>query len=90
VSRRRRLEFTPGAARNLQRLPTGAAVNVSPAIADLAVEPYPLGTRKVAGTAFWRIRVGQLRVVYAIDEDEARVLIVRIARRTEITYRRLT
>jgi mRNA-degrading endonuclease RelE of RelBE toxin-antitoxin system len=38
---------------------------------------------------FWRIRVGSLRIVYAIDDESFRIVVVRVARRSESTYRRL-
>jgi mRNA-degrading endonuclease RelE of RelBE toxin-antitoxin system len=38
---------------------------------------------------FWRIRVGSLRTVYAVDDEALRVVVVRVARRSESTYRRL-
>jgi mRNA-degrading endonuclease RelE of RelBE toxin-antitoxin system len=44
---------------------------------------------KVAGTHFWRLRLGDLRVVYLIDEPAGIVIVLRVARRAESTYRRL-
>jgi mRNA-degrading endonuclease RelE of RelBE toxin-antitoxin system len=44
---------------------------------------------KVTGTESWRQRVGSLRFVYAIDDVARRVVVLRVARRAESTYRRL-
>ena len=41
------------------------------------------------GTEFWRLRVGDLRIVYLIDEGDRVVVILRVARRSESTYRGL-
>ncbi len=37
---------------------------------------------------WWRLRVGDLRVVYAIDDRHRLVIVLRVARRDESTYRR--
>ena len=43
---------------------------------------------KLAGTEFWRLRVGDLRIVYLVDADES-VVVLRVARRSERTNRRV-
>lgn len=57
------------------------------AIDGLAVEPRPRGAVKLAGRNDFRIRVGDYRVVYAVDDVERLVLVARIAHRREV-YRR--
>jgi len=59
------------------------------AISSLEEEPRPRGVKKLAESGLWRIRVGRYRVVYAIDDSERVVIVVRVARRAEDTYRRL-
>jgi mRNA-degrading endonuclease RelE of RelBE toxin-antitoxin system len=44
---------------------------------------------KVIGGDFWRVRVGELRVVYAIDDAARLVVVLRVVRRSESTYRRV-
>ncbi len=55
----------------------------------LGIEPRLPGATRLVGSNFWRLRVGELRLVYDIREDERRVLIIRVVRRAESTYRRL-
>jgi mRNA interferase RelE/StbE len=55
----------------------------------LGIEPRLPGATRFVGSGFWRLRVGELRLVYDIREGEQRVLIIRVARRAESTYRRL-
>jgi mRNA interferase RelE/StbE len=83
------VELAPAAARDLRRLPPGDAARLRGPILALALEPRPYGAAKVAGSDYWRIRVGALRVVYFIEETAKRVVILRAARRSESTYRRL-
>jgi mRNA interferase RelE/StbE len=69
-------------------LPPGDAARLRGPILALAIDPSPPGVAKLSGTEFWRLRVGDLRVTYLIDEPAGRVIVVRVARRSESTYRR--
>jgi mRNA-degrading endonuclease RelE of RelBE toxin-antitoxin system len=44
---------------------------------------------KLAGTDYWRLRVGDLRVIYLVDDAGSVVVILKVARRSESTYRRV-
>jgi len=62
---------------------------VAEAISALEQEPRPKRVKKLAESGLWRIRVGQYRVVYNIDDEERLVIVVWVARRREDTYRRV-
>ena len=89
TDRRFRVELSPAAQRQLRRLPPGDAARLRGPILAFAIDPRPPGVVKVAGTHFWRLRLGELRVVYLIDEPAGIVIVLRVARRAESTYRRL-
>jgi mRNA-degrading endonuclease RelE of RelBE toxin-antitoxin system len=38
---------------------------------------------------FWRLRVGDVRIVYGIDDASRSIVVLRVARRNESTYRRV-
>jgi mRNA interferase RelE/StbE len=84
----RRVVIAPAAQRQLRRLPPGEAARLRGPILALAIDPQPPGVSKLTGTDFWRLRVGDLRIVYLIDDDGA-VVVLRVARRSERTYRRV-
>jgi mRNA interferase RelE/StbE len=86
---RYRVELAPAAQRQLRRLPPGDAARLRGPILALAIEPRPPGTVKLAGSEFWRLRVGDLRVIYLVDDGESLVIVLRVARRSESTYRRV-
>jgi mRNA interferase RelE/StbE len=83
------VRFTPAAERELRRLRADDAVRLRRPILGLALEPRPPGSQRISGSDYLRIRDGDLRVIYLIDDSERGVIIVRIARRSESTYRRL-
>jgi mRNA interferase RelE/StbE len=63
------------------------------AILALADQPRPAGSRKLSGQELYRVRIRidgvPWRVIYQDRDEERVVLITRVARRDEGTYRRL-
>jgi mRNA interferase RelE/StbE len=76
------------AENDLKRLPTTTFQRIIPQIRTLAQTPRPSGCRKLSGSKNdWRIRVGDYRVLYEIDEKARAVRIMRVRHRREV-YRR--
>ena len=83
-----RVELAPAAQRDLRRLPREAQARLATPIQVLAENPRPAGVRKLRGEErTWRIRIGPYRVVYDVFDDRALVIILKVVRRTEATYR---
>ena len=59
------------------------------AISILGRNPRPSRVKKLADTGLWRVRTGYYRIVYAIDDENELLTIVRVATRKEDTYRSL-
>ena len=84
-----RVELAPAAQRDLQRLPREIQARLAAAIQALSDEPRPPGVRKLRGEELsWRIRVGAYRVIYDVHDSHDLVVVFRISRRNEATYRR--
>jgi len=62
---------------------------VAEAISALAKQPRPQNVEKLAESGLFRIRIRAFRIVYSIDDKERLVTVVKVARRSEDTYRRL-
>jgi len=75
--------------RQLDRIPAEDYTAVARVITALGKEPRPRGVKKLSESGLWRVRVGRYRVVYSIDDEERLIILVRVARRAEDTYRRL-
>jgi mRNA interferase RelE/StbE len=77
--------FAASARKELRDLPSEVIGRLLPKIRQLSDNPRPVGCKKLHGYKDrWRIRVGNYRVVYAID-DVGKVLdITRIAHRKEV------
>jgi mRNA interferase RelE/StbE len=51
----------------------------------LEADPRPTGAKKLRGHSdYWRIRIGDYRVIYVIDDTARRIDILRIAHRKEV------
>ncbi len=76
------------AARQLRKLPQPTRDRILDAIEDLADDPRPQGSKKIAGTqATWRIRIGDYRVIYDICNGELLIFVVRVGHRREVYQR---
>lgn len=79
------LEFKPSAHKELYALLNEVLPRVFARIGWLAREPRPRGCKKLKGHKdLWRIRIGDWRVLYIVDDDESLVSIVRVAHRREV------
>lgn len=79
------IEFHTEVLKDLQRLPRPAFGAALRAIVGLAQNPRPSDTKKLAGsTSDWRIRIGEYRIVYEIDDPAERVLVLRVAHRRDV------
>jgi mRNA interferase RelE/StbE len=75
----------------MARLPRQDQARILATIKALAGDPRPAGCRpvKAAEKSTYRVRVGDYRVVYVVLDDEPVVIVARVARRSESTYRGL-
>ena len=85
-----RVEISSAAGRDLKRLTGPARDDIETAISSFASDPRPKGCRKLAGwVRRYRQGIGHFRLIYDIYEPEQIVVIARVIRRGETTYRRL-
>jgi mRNA interferase RelE/StbE len=73
------------ALRELSKITAPTSVRIQHAIDALAHDPRPRGCRKLTGgVGAYRIRVGDFRVVYEIDDNAVIVVIVRLGHRKDV------
>lgn len=79
------VQVAPAALRQLRKLDGAARRRVQAAIELLADEPRPSGARKlVGGDGEWRVRTGDYRIVYEVNDGVLLVLVVAVGHRREI------
>jgi len=79
--------FARSARRELESLPTAVVDRILPRIERLAKSPRPAGCRKLSGEQnLWRLRVGDYRIIYLVD-DERRIVDISAVRHRRDAYR---
>jgi len=87
--RRYRIEFAPAADRDFRALAEDVRRRLRPRIDALAENPRPHGVETLEGEkSLHRIRVGDYRIIYQIQDDVLMVLVVRLGHRRDV-YRKL-
>lgn len=81
-----RLEYKASAVRELQALPKAVQDRIRPVLHSLPGNPRPRGVKALKGSTrpLLRLRVGDYRIVYAVEDERLVVLVVRIAHRREV------
>ena len=81
---RYRLEFRPAAMRSLRRLDPQVARRIHGVLAMLARDPRPPGARQLRGRPGLRVRVGDNRIIYTINDDIVLVVLVTVGHRSAV------
>jgi mRNA interferase RelE/StbE len=80
-----RVALTSSAEKELHGLPKKVIARMIPRLEHLESVPRPPGCKKLkGGDNEWRIRVGDYRIVYVIDDAARTVDVTRIAHRRDV------
>lgn len=79
-----RIELRPAAVRALGKLDPQIRRRVQGAIALLAQDPRPPGARALQGRPGLRVRVGDYRIIYAVEDNVLLVVVVRLGHRRDV------
>ena len=76
--------FSRPARKELESLSVEVNKRIFPKIVALASDPRPDGCRKLVGEEnLWRIRVGDYRIIYSIDDDIRTLDIITVRHRSK-------
>ena len=79
------VELMPSAQRDLDEFRGKLLAKLENLILGLGVDPRPHHSKKLSGGGSrWRIRTGDYRILYEIDEKQRRVRVYRIAHRKDV------
>ncbi|HCT77232.1 MAG TPA: plasmid stabilization protein [Micromonosporaceae bacterium] len=80
------IRFHPDVYKQLQQLPRSVFPAVLNQIIGLAQDSRPHGCKKLVGGGGndWRVRVGEYRIVYEIDDEGQSVTVMRVAHRRDV------
>ncbi len=84
MSQEYRIELRPAAVRALRKLDPPVARRVQGAIALLARDPRPPAARALKGRDGLRVRVGDYRIIYTVQDDILLVVVVTLGHRRDV------
>lgn len=84
------VEIKPSAVKDLRALPKDVQRRVARKIDGLADNPRPPGVKKLEGLDnVYRLRVGDYRIIYQVQDDRVIVLVLRVRHRKD-AYRQVS
>ena len=81
---RYKLLIKPSAVEELEALPKRDRRRVATRIQRLASDPRPLGSEKLSGYELYRVRQGNYRVLYSVQDADLTITVVRIGHRRDV------
>lgn len=81
------IQIAPAAERQIRKLEVTVRRQIFKKIGTLQSNPRPVGVEKLTAIDSYRVRVGDYRIIYDIEDRITTVLVVRIGNRKEV-YRR--
>lgn len=76
--------FKESVRKDLDAIPRGDLLRIMVRIGNLADDPRPAGCEKLSGQDKYRIRQGNYRIVYSIQDTELTVWVVKVGHRREV------
>jgi mRNA interferase RelE/StbE len=74
----------PSAQKQLHKLPKIIAIRIEDKMLELELDPRPSGCKKLRGRDAYRIRIGDYRVIYDIEDSRLIVTVITIGHRREV------
>jgi len=84
---RYRIVFRKSVAKDLRRVPHRDLQRILAIIESLSEEPRPCGIDRLSGEEKYRVRQGNYRIIYQINDDKVIVIVVKVGHRNDV-YRR--
>ncbi len=72
------------ALKRLEKIPASDKTKIILSIEALGKNPRPIGSKKLSGRAGWRIRIGNYRVIYEINDSVCLILVIDVDHRKNI------
>jgi mRNA interferase RelE/StbE len=79
-----RLIFKPGFYKSVKRIPENDRTKIIQCIDELAFKPRPYGCEQLSGKTKFRLRQGDYRIMYSIDDTERTVRIIKVGHRRDV------
>ncbi len=78
------VKLKKSAEKELDYLPTRIHDKIINLLLSLKENPFPRNSKKLHGREGWRIRVGDYRILYIIDESDRIIEVISVAHRKDV------
>lgn len=78
------IRYARGVKKDFKSIDNATQIRIVKAIQKLAISPRPVGAKKLVGREYYRIRVGDYRVIYDIQDQKLIILVIKIAHRSKV------
>lgn len=82
-----RVLYTEAFYKSLKPIPKADTKRILAKTRSLAKDPRPMGSQRLAGDDKYRIRQGDFRIIYSIEDDRLIVVVVKIGHRSSVYER---
>lgn len=79
-----KLVITKSAAKEMEKLPQADLTRIVARISELAINPRPEGCKKLSAQEKYRIRQGNYRILYQIQDHQLVITIVKVGHRKDV------
>ncbi|HMN23101.1 MAG: type II toxin-antitoxin system RelE/ParE family toxin [Ignavibacteriaceae bacterium] len=79
-----KIEFKKSASKELNSLPNKEIKRILNSIDQLSEEPRGVNSKKLSASKYYRIRVGDYRILYEVKDQILIIYIIKIAHRKDI------
>lgn len=83
---RYRVEMRPAAVRALRKIDPSIRPRIEGTITLLAEDPRPPASRPLRGRPGYRVRVGDYRIIYTIEDDVLLIVVVTLGHRRDVYH----
>ncbi len=74
----------PSAQKQIDKLPNNTATRIEDKMMELGADPRPSGCKKLKGRDAYRIRIGDYRAIYEIQDNKLIVTVITVGHRKDV------
>ncbi len=78
------IKIKQSVSNDLRRIPKKDVLKILDAIKSLAENPRPIQSKKLSGQERYRLRQGNYRILYSIEDEELIVHVVKVGNRKDV------
>lgn len=79
-----KIVFKQSVAKDLRPIPNKDVRKILTSISSLSTDPRPPGSKKLTGEEKYRIRQGNYRILYTIEDEIVTVTVVKVGHRRNV------